>query len=158
MTYDVFISHASEDKETVAIPLAERLQEKGYRVWIDSSELTVGDSLRERIDHGLASSRFGAVILSDSFFAKKWPMQELNALHARETQGKTVILPIWHKVDHSQILEVSPLLADVCAANTTNGIDAAADSLSKKIDRSPRIGITTPHLQLTFQTNRLNLR
>jgi hypothetical protein len=59
LTRDCFICHASEDKEEVARPLAESLRERGYAVWFDEFELDVGDSLREAIDQGLATSRFG---------------------------------------------------------------------------------------------------
>jgi|SRR6185295_8019789 len=44
--YDAFVSHASEDKEKVAKPLANALTQMGYRVWYDEFELRVGDSLR----------------------------------------------------------------------------------------------------------------
>ena len=71
--YDVFVSHATEDKEEVARPIANALTEAGLRVWYDEFELRIGDSLRRKIDHGLARSRFGIVVLSPSFFAKKWP-------------------------------------------------------------------------------------
>ncbi len=37
--YDVFISHASEDKEEVARPLAEVLRRNGLSVWYDEFEL-----------------------------------------------------------------------------------------------------------------------
>ncbi|MEM7599873.1 MAG: toll/interleukin-1 receptor domain-containing protein [Verrucomicrobiota bacterium] len=134
--YDIFISHASEDKVTVALPLAKRLQNRGYSVWLDRFELTVGDSLREQIDHGLANSRFGVVILSSDFFAKEWPKKELNALHARVTEGVKVILPIWHRLERRDIAKFSPLLADVLAANTADGLDVVVDSLTKAIDRT----------------------
>ena len=72
-SWDVFISHASEDKETVARPLAEALARRGVKVWFDAEQLTLGDSLRRSIDQGLAQSRYGIVILSRRFFAKEWP-------------------------------------------------------------------------------------
>lgn len=77
MTWDVFISHAWEDKEEVAHPLAEALKAKGLSVWYDKFTLKIGDSLRQSIDNGLSKSRYGVVILSKSFFAKKWPKNEL---------------------------------------------------------------------------------
>ena len=70
MAWDVFISHASEDKEGVARPLATMLSERGCRVWLDETEQKLGDSLRAKIDSGLAQSRYGVVILSRSFFSK----------------------------------------------------------------------------------------
>ena len=51
--FDIFLSHASEDKETFARPLAEQLQAAGLRVWFDEFTLTVGDGLRRSIDRGL---------------------------------------------------------------------------------------------------------
>lgn len=84
---DFFISHASEDKEAVARPLADELKARGFRVWLDEFELRLGDSLRAKIDEGLRVSRFGVVILSPAFFSKRWPQQELNGLAAREMSG-----------------------------------------------------------------------
>jgi len=93
--WDIFISHAGEDKATVARPLTTALRRVGVRVWLDEHELTVGDSLSEKIDEGLSQSRFGAVILSPAFFAKHWPKKELAGLRAREEEAQKVILPIW---------------------------------------------------------------
>jgi TIR domain len=70
--WDVFISCASENRDAVAEPLASRLRDLGMRVWFDMFKITVGDSIRERIDHGLSRSRFGVVILSQAFFSTTW--------------------------------------------------------------------------------------
>ena len=59
-SWDVFISHASEDKEAVALPLRDALVSLGVTVWLDKTELTVGDSLRRQIDQGIRSSRLGS--------------------------------------------------------------------------------------------------
>lgn len=50
--YDAFISHASEDKESLARPLAEKLRDLGFSIWYDEFQLKVGDSLRRSIDKG----------------------------------------------------------------------------------------------------------
>ncbi|QDT29884.1 TIR domain protein [Gimesia panareensis] len=118
-THDVFISHASEDKESFVHLLAESLTAKGIDVWYDETVLTVGDSLRRSIDKGLASSRYGIVVLSTSFFSKNWPQYELDGLVTRETSsGNKVILPIWHKVSKDEVASYSPTLADKVALNT----------------------------------------
>ena len=39
--YDIFLSHASEDKDDVARPLALLLQKLGLRVWFDEFELRI---------------------------------------------------------------------------------------------------------------------
>jgi hypothetical protein len=116
--YDAFISHASEDRQAVVKPLARELARLGLRVWYDEFELKVGDSLRQSIDRGLATSQFGIVVLSHAFFAKNWPQYELNGLVAREVRHQSAILPIWHNVTREDVLEYSPNLADRVAVST----------------------------------------
>ena len=126
-THDVFISHASEDKDAVARPLAEALTQEGWSVWLDELELKLGDSLSRRIDAALVRSRFGVVILSPAFFAKEWPQRELGGLAARElATGAKVILPVWHNVDHEYIAQRSPILVDRLGVLTSIGIDKVA--------------------------------
>lgn len=127
--WDVFISHASEDKGTVARPLADLLRARGLEVWLDENELKLGDSLREKIDHGLSNSRYGVVILSKSFFGKDWPIKELNGLASLEVNGRKVILPVWHDVDRAYVSKYSPMLADRMAASTAKGLEAVADDI-----------------------------
>lgn len=86
--YDVFICHASEDKDDVARPLAEALKAAGLDVWFDEFELRIGSSLRRNIDMGLVHSRFGVVILSPAFFEKGWSNYELDGLVTREVGGR----------------------------------------------------------------------
>jgi hypothetical protein len=131
--WDIFISHASEDKEQVAKPLAEELQKRGLRVWYDEFSLSLGDSLRRSIDEGLAQSRFGVVVLSRGFFAKEWPQRELDGLTSREVVGGKVILPIWHGVSHADVVTYSPTLADRLAMVSERGIPALADAIEKEV-------------------------
>lgn len=119
--FDVFISHAAEDKEGVVRGLAQELAKMDLRVWYDEFELRIGDSLRRRIDHGLARSRFGVVVLSRSFFAKNWPQYELDGLVTREMSGGgQVILPIWHDITKDEVIAHSPSLADKVALRTAD--------------------------------------
>jgi len=129
--YDVFICHASEDKADVAQPLAEALQRREFRVWLDTFEIRIGDRILSKIDDGLRRSRYGVVIISPSFFGKQWSQMELNALAALEASaGRTKILPVWHKMTRAQVEEQSPLMAAVRAANTADGIEAISDEIA----------------------------
>ena len=65
--YDVFISHASEDKDSLVRPLAIALRGLGASVWYDEFSLRIGDSLSGSIDKGLSNSRFGPVVISQNF-------------------------------------------------------------------------------------------
>ena len=127
--WDAFVSHASEDKASFVVPLVDELRKYGLQIWFDAFTLRVGDSLRESIDRGLAKSRFGIVVLSESFFAKNWPQKELHGLFAREVEGRKVILPVWHGITKDDLLRRSPLLADLLACKSSEGIPAVAQCL-----------------------------
>ena len=116
--YDVFISHASEDKDGFVRPFAEKLVAAGVRPFYDEMSLVWGDSLRRRIDEGLARSRFGVVVLSKPFFAKDWPQRELDGLVQLEIAGQSRILPIWHEISKDEVARFSPTLADKLALST----------------------------------------
>lgn len=118
----MFISHATEDKEVVARPLADALIAAGLRVWYDEYTLKLGDRLRSTIDSGLRQSRFGVVILSEAFFRKKWPRIELDELASLEPYDETKILPIWHGVTYEQVHNYSAQLADRYALSTSKGL------------------------------------
>ena len=129
MLWDVFISHASEDKADVARPLQQRLEKLGLRVWIDEVQLNLGDSLREKIDEGLALSKYGVVVLSPAFFAKQWPTRELNGLFAREAFDQKAILPVRHGMSVEDVARHSPLLADRIAISTRAGLEEVAQRI-----------------------------
>ncbi|AWL19849.1 toll/interleukin-1 receptor domain-containing protein [Acinetobacter nosocomialis] len=132
--YDLFISHASEDKEDFVRPLAETLQQLGVKVWYDEFTLKVGDSLRRKIDSGLRNSKYGTVVLSTDFIKKDWTNYELDGLVAREMNGHKMILPIWHRITKNDVLDYSPNLADKVALNTSvNSIEEIAHQLADVI-------------------------
>ncbi len=117
--YDVFISHASEDKDEVVRPLAHALKQESLAVWYDEFELKIGDSLRRKIDRGLANSRFGIVVLSEAFFRKGWTNYELDGIVTRAVSNEQVLLPIWHNITKKAVIEYSPSLADKVGRSTS---------------------------------------
>jgi TIR domain len=133
--WDVFVCHASEDKDDFVRPLAHGLEEKGLKVWFDEFTLRVGDSLRRSIDDGLSRSRFGMVVISPDFLRKEWPQRELDGLVARETGGVKVILPVWHNVTADLIRAYSPTLADKVAVSSARGLDHVIDELSRAMEQ-----------------------
>lgn len=132
MRYDAFISHASEDADSVATPLRNALKKRGYRIWLDRFVLKVGDSLRRSIDEGLLRSRHGIVVLSPKFFAKRkvWTANELDGLFSREQVIKRrTILPVVHNMTTRELALRSPMLAGRLAASTADGIETVASEL-----------------------------
>ena len=112
------------------------LQKRGYEIWYDEYSLKLGDSLTAEIDKGLIECDYGVVILSKSFFSKKWAQKELAGLVARETSpttGKTIILPVWHDINAEEIKQYSPTLADRIAVSTNGGLKKVVDEIVKVV-------------------------
>ena len=132
--YDVFISHASEDKDEVARPLAEALRNNGLSVWYDEFELRIGDSLRRKIDKGIANSNFGVIVISRDFISKGWTNYELDGLITRAVNGEQTMLPVWHNVTKREVISYSPSLADKLARSTTDfTVEEIADEIADLI-------------------------
>lgn len=132
--FDVFISHASEDKDTFVRPLAEKLREAGIHVWYDDYEIKIGDSLRAKIDEGLAKSRFGILVVSLSFLKKmsrnSWVSHEVDGLAENRNSDNRLLFPIWHNVKKSDIMKVSPSLSNISAADTSvNELEEIAEMI-----------------------------
>jgi len=129
--FDVFISHASEDKDTIVRSLANELVNQGLKVWYDEFALRIGDSLRQKIDKGLARSRVGLVVLSPAFIAKGWTNYELDGIVSRTVSGEQILLPIWHEITKQQVMDFSPSLADKVARSTaTHTIEEIASEIA----------------------------
>jgi len=133
----LFICHASEDKKDFVRPLAERLREI-FDVWFDEYELTLGDRLLAKISEGLSSCDFAVVVLSQAFFAKKWPQAELDGLFALEEPSKKIILPIWKDVTEEDVKKYSPILALRYAVPASAGVENAVEKIRIAVETSER--------------------
>jgi len=129
LKHDVFICHASEDKDSVARPFAEKLQELGLTVWYDEFNLGLGKSIRGTIDEGLKSSSYGVVILSKTFFTKEWTKRELDALVSIFNTSEDRILPIRYGLTPDEVSEISPILAGIFSRSWDDGLENLANEV-----------------------------
>ena len=133
---DLFISHASEDKDWVG-PLAVALRAEGLDVWYDEYEFQIGDNVRNKIDQGLLQSRYGLVVFSPTFFEKFWPQYELDGLFARQSAGEPVILPIWHRLTMAEISQRSLSLTNIYALNSSvDSVEVIAHKVAAKVNHT----------------------
>jgi len=128
----LFLSHASEDKDYVR-QLHDRLTAEGFDVWLDERKMTLGDSLLGKINEGLVGCDYGVVVLSPTFFGKKWTRAELGGLMALETTTKKMILPIWKDLSAAEITELMPTLADRVAVNAAAGLDVVVQAIKSAV-------------------------
>jgi hypothetical protein len=114
MSKDVFLCHASADKDSLARPLYLALQHAGFSVWFDEAEIQWGDSLSARIQQGLADARFVLVLLTPNFVAPggNWRDEELHtALADQITSGSTKVLSVVHGLTHEDLRNHLPFVA-----------------------------------------------
>lgn len=122
LQYDVFVSHAWEDKEDFVEEFIQELRDLEIRVWYDKSRIKWGDSMRAKIDEGLKKSRFGVAVLSPNYIAegKYWTKAELDGLFQMESVNGKTLLPIWHKLTKKEVMDYSPIIASKLAMNTAS--------------------------------------
>lgn len=133
MEWDLFVSHASEDKDDIVKPLVDELESYGLKVWYDEFELNIGDSLSESIDKGIINSKNGLIIISKSFLNKNWTDYELKSFIMKETEQVGNILPIWHNVTKADVMNRSLFLADKFALSSSIGVESLAIKILQKI-------------------------
>lgn len=137
--YDVFVSHAWEDKDSFVDEFVDELRNLGIKVWYDASEIKWGDSMRKRIDDGLRKSRFGVAVLSPNYIreGKYWTKAELDGLFQLDSIGGKILLPIWHNLTKKEVMEYSPIIASKLAMNTASMTPKEiADELKKLLTNS----------------------
>lgn len=135
--YDIFISYASEDLEEIAAPLKEALAARGLKVWFDE-RMRPGDTIPGSISEGLRHSSYGVVILSQAYMEKYWTRQELEGFMVREEIEGNLIIPIWHKVEHRQVIAFNPLLASRKALQSSKASIEEMSNQIVKVVQSPR--------------------
>lgn len=120
--YDVFVSHAWEDKESFVDEFVQALRDKKLKVWYDTQKMKWGDSMRSKIDEGLRHSKFGVAVLSPDYIAdgKYWTKAELDGLFQLESINGKMLLPIWHNLTKKQVMDFSPIIAGKLAMNTAS--------------------------------------
>jgi hypothetical protein len=90
----VYLAHASEDRNTLAKPFAEALMANGIEVWFDEWEIRAGDSLRRKMEEGLANCTHFVVLLTPNSLHKPWVETEIDAGFIRSVGGESRFIGI----------------------------------------------------------------
>lgn len=107
--YDVFISHAIEDKIAIANELSEKLKEAGLNVWFSGSEFRFGDNLKTSIQKGLKKSRFGVILITKNFILKGSELKEIYPFLLERNEDEQILLPVFHGLKKNEINNVLSL-------------------------------------------------
>ncbi len=139
---DVFICHASEDKEDIIRPLVEAFKEANISYWYDEAEIKWGDSIVKKVNEGLSISRYVIVVLSKSFIQKPWPEKELNAaLNIEISSGEVKVLPLLVGSESviKEIIAQYPLLNEKRYLPWDGDINKIVKELLSRLDREKSI-------------------
>ena len=145
---DVFLSHASPDKEQYVRPFAHELDHKNITYWLDEAEIKWGEKITSKINTGLKQSEYVVVFISKAFVGRHWPESELaSALNKENSEGRTVVLPIIIG-DAKPLLKEYPLLRDKFYLRWNMGVKALVSELENMIFISrakPQISVKIFH-------------
>lgn len=130
----IYLAHASEDKDSLARPLAQRLMAEGIEVWFDEWEIDAGDSLKRRMEQGLEDCTHFVVLLTPTSISKPWVQTEIDAGFIKAVQGQARFMGLRHGVEVSELSIF--LRTRLCP--TIDLSDAAVKALASQI-----YGVTT---------------
>lgn len=117
--YDVFISHANKDKETLIQDLYKSLEKLGIAIFYDKESLEWGDNWKNKILEGVQKAEFAIIVISTNFFGREWTERELYEFMNRQNRnGQKLILPILYNITVEQLREKYPTLADIQAIDS----------------------------------------
>jgi len=141
--FDLFISYKQRDSSDLVEAVAKELKLRGLDIWLDSGQMHPGDSILKSIERGLSDSIDAMVVMSPNYF-EGWSEYERRAIFNLMVDGKTRIIPVWHKLDHDDVARLAPMLldfvgirvADASAPQVQNVCDKVVNSYSPQQRRS----------------------
>ena len=91
-TFDVFLSHNSNDKMLVTA-LGDALRKEGLSVWLDIWEIPPGRPWQDEIEKGLLNSNAILVLIGDAGFGK-WELPEMRVALTQALKRKAPVIPV----------------------------------------------------------------
>lgn len=112
--YDVFISHANNDKEDYVEKLYDTVKKLGINVFYDKEVLTWGDKWKQVILEGTTDSEFAVIVISKNFFGREWTEKELNEFLTQQNEsGQKIVLPLLHGITRQELIAHYPELEEI---------------------------------------------
>ena len=88
--FDLFLSHASEDKDEVRV-FAHRLKAAGLTVWLDEEQMGPGVDPQESIPIALKASQHVVIWTTDAWLGKQWTKWELKLFAEAMGESRRII-------------------------------------------------------------------
>ncbi|KAK9993252.1 hypothetical protein SO802_022955 [Lithocarpus litseifolius] len=101
--YDVFLSFRGDTRNSFTDHLYAALQRSGISTFRDNEKLERGKSIAPELLKAIKESRFAIVILSRNYASSTWCLDELVEIIRCMKEMEMTILPIFYKVDPSDV-------------------------------------------------------
>lgn len=119
--YDVFLSHANADKDSLVNELYISLERLGIKIFYDKKTITWGDNWKNKILNGTKEAEFAIIVISKNFFGREWTEKELiKFLNRQNENGQKLILPIIHGITMDELSGRYPFIAEIQAIDSSN--------------------------------------
>ena len=118
--WDVFICHAGEDK-AFGRCLHRRLVRIGLRSFLDEESLRVGGDAPAAMEAAVHSSQLAVVLLSEEFFRKPCPKQELRWFLQGHTASRSTVVPVFLGVTVERCGAQRPAVSHLCWLLSSKG-------------------------------------
>ena len=139
--FDIFISHASEDKAAIARPIFAACEQLGLKAFLDEEHIGWGQSFTKKINTALGSAKTILVVVSSSSVTKEWPLAEINTALGLEVSGHKTVVPVMvGKPDLSRL----PMLRGKRWIDWNGDAQAVARQLRDIVKGKPPIPAATP--------------
>lgn len=92
--FDIFISHAREDKALIGRPIHAACERYGLKAFLDEEHIGWGESFTRKINTALGAARTVVAIVSSNSVDKEWPILEVNTALALEVSGDKRVVPV----------------------------------------------------------------
>jgi hypothetical protein len=124
----VFLSYTGSDKAFVE-RLNTDLVNAGLKVWWDSWDIEVGDSIVEKVDKALSTHDHFVVVLSPAAVRSRWVKKELNSALMRSLSDRRIkLLPVLYET-----CRVPTIISDIKYADFTKDYSTGFSSLTKAL-------------------------
>lgn len=126
----IFISYSHENKEFVD-KLAIQLVQNNVNVWMDRWELSIGDSIIDKVQEAADGASALLVIMSKASIASEWCKKELSAGFLRELEEKrVVVMPVLLEDCDIPLFARGKLYADF-RTNFDDGLRTVVEGIAK---------------------------
>lgn len=98
--YDFFVSHSSKNKALIVENLVNALNDRGYNIWYDKTEILVGDNIISHIKKGLRKSYCIILVVTNDFMESNWTFYETGFF---DSMRGNCIIPLLYNVSKSNI-------------------------------------------------------